>query len=279
MNIYVNGCSHTRGTIPSLPNPDDAYPKLLQKEFGGKLIDKSTRGGSNDKIIRETISDVCSLLAAGKEIDLVVIQWSDMTRFETPVRVRDSYHTQYSMAPEWLQHRPTTALWASRDHLNIAWRDFYRECHAISPKAKDNPKDIDIKLFKKYQTQILSLNAFIQSLGIRIINMAFFKFPFGTPMYQHVKQLEWIIDPEVGMNNALENSGFELCKKNPDKFRNHPTGEADGHYEKDGHEQLYKWILDYIKNGRTVTAESLRLKGEYKEFDPVATVYEWPEGE
>lgn len=273
MKIYINGCSHTRGTNLSLPQTTDAYPYLLKNALNANIINKATVGGSNEKIVRQTIEDLC----LDKNVDLVILQWTDNTRFESPVKLRDPYHRQYS-TDGWLQHRPTTALWPERKKLDIAWRQYYKQNYAIGDKAIDTTLGLRIKLFKKHLTQILALNAFIQSLGIRVINMCFLPFVFKVSMSKDIQNLEWIIDPYIGMDVALLNSGCAKCRK---RQAADMAGTYDGHYEKDGHLLLSQWILNYLKDGTTINKNSFnvdKLKesstGGGGEFD---FLYEWGE--
>lgn len=95
--VYVNGCSWTHGselldpasTVEDHFDPvHDQYrrrhfwPQLIANRFNaGEVVDGSTPGGSNDRILRTTIRDVMHLVSQGRR-PFVVIAWSQLHRFE-----------------------------------------------------------------------------------------------------------------------------------------------------------------------------------------------------
>lgn len=266
MKILVNGCSHSLGTQLSLPDSQDRYSVKLADSLGAEVNNIALSGGSNDRIYRETINEICRV-----KYDLVILQWTDISRFETPTRIiNDEYHNVHS-TDKWLQHRPRTALWPTRDIDNIKWRDFYKDNWDIETKDKQKYSDLNIKLHKKLYSQIIGLNAYINSLGIRTINLSWDPLTIDDSMYKEVQKLEWPIACNYGIHHSLSGHGYDYCKKT--RFPNEPGGsqEYDGHYMADGHFQLYTWIMDYLETGTIIT----RNHKKHSEPDNLAHVYEW----
>ena len=256
--ILVNGCSHSLGTHLSLPNIKDRYDRLLAKYYNADISNLATSGGSNEKIFRQTVQEVTNV-----KYDLVILQWTDFDRFETPTKMEnDHYHNRFSI-DGWLQHKPSSILWPEREKLNIKWRDYY----LANWNENINKKDFQVKMHKKNAALILALNAHISSLGIRCINLSWHPFKIRDSLYEPLKKLEWPIEHSYGFHNALFDYGYQYCmKSNGDK-----TG-RDGHYEADGHYQLFQWIVDYLENGIMVTRNNTMKK---EEAPAPLHIYEW----
>ena len=74
MNLLVNGCSFTAGTIESL-NGD--FSKTWPNVTGHNIVDLSMKGSSNDRIVRTTVNYLVD-----NHPDFVVIQWTLPQRYE-----------------------------------------------------------------------------------------------------------------------------------------------------------------------------------------------------
>jgi hypothetical protein len=80
MHILTNGCSFTYGDELDDPSTQ-AWPHVLESIMNesDSVINLSTRGASNTKILRDTIEYINK---DPLEIDMVIIGWTDCTRAE-----------------------------------------------------------------------------------------------------------------------------------------------------------------------------------------------------
>ena len=76
MTLYVNGDSHSHGTII---DPKHAYPQLVADHFGLKLKNLAKVGSSNQRILRTTQE---ALSDPGFSPELLIIGWSTWEREE-----------------------------------------------------------------------------------------------------------------------------------------------------------------------------------------------------
>lgn len=255
MIIYANGCSHTAGTKLSMPDKSKTYPNLLAKYYNSELIDRSMAGGSNEKIVRQTISDLINFKYSNfaSTPDLVILQWTDINRFETPVKI---YNARFECSYDgWTQHRPLTAKTLMRynrhemtSKITETWYPFYSDNYVTD----SHDKHIDGKLFNKYCTQIISVNSTLKQYGYRVINIAFFKFIKKNHLTKRIQEdFEWAVDPYYGFNNALADTNHDICRA--------LVGEKviDGHYMEDAHNTLSEWIIDYIENGNIINEKNI----------------------
>jgi hypothetical protein len=73
MKLYFNGCSYTWGD--DLSDPDSqAWPVLIAKNLNCKFINDSVSGGTNDRIMYQTIKNI-------HDFDKFYIAWTYTTRF------------------------------------------------------------------------------------------------------------------------------------------------------------------------------------------------------
>lgn len=266
MIIYTNGCSHSAGTALSMPDKNFTWPNQIAKHYNAKLIDRSRAGGSNEKIVRETINDIIRFSKLGDLPDLVILQWTDTSRFETPTHYINNKNNKLTYSWDgWLQHRPasntTTVPWLKKylsyiddldekyyDYLAESFYEFYRFNHRGSLNC-DYDLLVDDRLFDKYCSQILSTNLTLKSLGIRVVNMAFFRFIKKNSISEHIRaNTEWVIDPYYGMNQSFMQNGFKTCNILMPGTKNY----IDGHFMADAHTKLKEWLVDYIENGYVV---------------------------
>ena len=76
--LYINGCSHTAGTLTSLDGDlTKAWPNLLKDSYN--VVDDSWVGCSNDRIFRTTIER-----CVYDTPDIAIIQFTYPNRFESP---------------------------------------------------------------------------------------------------------------------------------------------------------------------------------------------------
>lgn len=89
MKILYNGCSWTYGD--ELEDKKERFSYLVSQHFNAEEVNVAECGSSNDKITRTTYL----ALKEHKDIDAVVIQWSNVERAE----LWDKKHYPYNMIP------------------------------------------------------------------------------------------------------------------------------------------------------------------------------------
>ena len=133
-SIYLNGCSYVAGAM--LPQHElgssqviGDVGKLIHEEFNLKHYINDAKGGaSNDRIRRRTIDWVLKNIHYQKDF-LVVIGWTQFTRFEL---VDDFAINDIKQPHKYLQLNSGLAI----NRENFDW--WYRE---MNPKQKDLPKN------------------------------------------------------------------------------------------------------------------------------------------
>jgi len=269
--IYVNGCSHTAGTVLALPNVYDSYAFVLGDLLGLNTISSASASSSNQRIYRSTI-DFFSDAKVMPEI--AIIQWTGIDRFETPNNleaIQSSFHISTSskyvdMHHEgWFQHLPASLLDPRRSKINIPFRSFYRA--AIYPDYFKHGKDVS-NVRNKLQTanaaQILGLDAYLQSLGVRVIHLIWEGFDKTEPnpiLQTTLNSVEIPVnDPYEALANIIHSHGYQVCKEV--STRNHLP---DNHYMADTHHQIATWLYAYMQYGT-----KMELSEEFvDERDPI----------
>lgn len=248
--IYVNGCSNTEGTDLAVPNDYDAYPFVLGDLLNLNVISSAACGSSNYRICRSTIDFLCDIDVLP---EIVVIQWTGSDRFETPhnhdqIECDNNYEG-------WKQHLPYSSM--QRPTLNIWYRGFYKSNFYSSDAQKKKTwtamdPDIEMRRETAMATQMLSLDAYIKSLGIKKV----IHFPF-TKVWTYDKnpvvqatfdQIECPMErKDTGMRWPLKDHGYKPCGEILPGMN-----EPDSHYMADAHHQIAIWLYDYIQYGTTI---------------------------
>jgi len=254
--IYVNGCSNTEGTDLALPNDYDAYPFVLGDLLGKNVISSASCGSSNNRICRSTIDFLCDIDVLP---EIVVIQWSGTDRFETPNGF--DWIENDNNFEGWKQHLPYSSVQSSRSTVNIHFRGFYRQNFytresRLAKRWDDMDPEIELKRETALATQILSLDAYVKSLGIeKVIHFPFTKvWTYDTnPIIQlALDQVECPLEKKYsGMRWPLRDHGYKPCGEIIPGMN-----EADGHYMADAHYQIGLWLYEYIEYGNTIKTKS-----------------------
>lgn len=236
MKLYVNGCSHTTGTKLSVKYVENRYSNRLAKMLNADLIIQAAPGASNDKIFRESAIGILR-----NQPDIVVIQWSDPTRFETP---------KGSSVPidknGWSQHRPMSAQWPSRAHENHPYINFYKDCYPA------NDRLVGFNQEEKTWAYMVTLDSFIKSLGITKIvhfsSLKLFRSGHRGSLMPQLSELNFLFkDPLVDAQDTyLFSQGYDICRLSND---NEPKGDIDGHFMEDAHEHLAECLYQNLKFG------------------------------
>jgi len=251
LRIYVNGCSHSIGSINAIPNwKEESYPGILAKKLGLSLEERiappdstekdvhvsALRGGSNERIYRKTIQDC---IQSDFNFDIAIIQWTFLDRFETPQKTKHQWSKQWMDPEGWMQHKAESSLYSTRDEIFIPDRGFYRRHH--SGAESKNP-DYITKMTRKLCAQIIGLNHFLLSNNIRALNITCS--PLRGKMGRYcLENFEWLFDPsKFWIEEMLHSHGF----LREGEFENTPNGEFDGHYKTDCHEFIAETVLKRI---------------------------------
>ena len=243
MKIFVNGCSHTRGTAECLDNnPKAAWPYRLQKLLGAsEVVNKSLEGHGNDRIIRSTVEDI---ILDPTPPDLAIIQLSHLDRFEVP---HNSELAFTSMLP----------LTFLRGH------DFSHSPNSIETKFCEkyfdfiNKKNISSTLEDKFLIQIVTLINFFENQDIDYILMCWDDWQSNNfhdrlwKLIDTTKVVNYHNDGVQPMNHILKSHGFKLSKK----IR--PDGSIDNHFQSDAHEYIAQSIFNFIKTGRKMVPSNI----------------------
>ena len=115
---------------------------------------------------------------------------------------------------------------------------------------------IEVKRETAMATQMLSLDAYIKSLGIkRVIHFPFTKmwtYDINPVLQLAFDQIECPMEKkDSGMRWPLKDHGYKPCGKIIPGMN-----EADGHYMADAHHQIAVWLYDYIQYGTTIKIKS-----------------------
>jgi lysophospholipase L1-like esterase len=231
--LYANGCSMTYG-YELIDDPethvclDDTYrethawPSRLAAKLGcSRVINESIPGGSNDRILRTTISWVLNFLATEGEVErrrlLVVVGWSDPMRRE------------YFIDGAWKQAIPYHDYpnEPSFNRLNIAYREAAWNDHESACR---------------FATQLLALQAFLQRHGIRFLFFDALKscqeiFAAARDEVAHVRA----VDPRTYFNFAHSAGSMAsiLSWATPNWKGRHPA--------EDGHEYWAALLADHLQ--------------------------------
>lgn len=258
--IYVNGCSHTAGTELALPNKYDGYPFVLGELLGLNTVSSASASSSNQRIYRSTI-DFFSDAETMPEI--AVIQWTGVDRFETPHNLNDHHEG-------WYQHIPATVFDKNRTKINIPFRKFYRE--AFYPdyfKYGQDLANVRNKLEAANAAQILGLDAYLKSLGIRVIHLiweGFSRNEINSTLQAMLDTVEIPMDdPYEALASVIHTYGYQVCKEVSERNRL-----PDNHYMADAHHQIATWLYAYIQYG-----EKIKISEKYSDKrDPIIHHYD-----
>lgn len=130
--VYTNGDSWTYGS--ELKDRSTAWPWLIAKELGQELCNAAIPGGTNDKIVRTTVSDCIQLVRTGQQ-PLVLIAWTQLHRFELPIAESDGENYYNFVNPNdtdtpavgteiwqsWSTDRTDVARWGQQQLLLAAF--------------------------------------------------------------------------------------------------------------------------------------------------------------
>lgn len=223
MKLFVNGCSHTAGTIEALDGDfTQTWPNVLNT-LGFSVKDASFKGCSNDRIMRSSTSEILD-----NKYDFAAIQWTFTERFETPAPKQGAFK----------QHLPHAALnkYDGNPHLK-----FFEEYYYRSTKTQ---KLLDLRFVHQLYSMQLILEA----------NNIDYCFIIWCPIHREIlrdrvfkqintnKILNYKDGQVIGMDNILHDNGFKLSKKPIIGHEHLP----DMHYMADAHRfiasQVYKHI-------------------------------------
>jgi len=222
MILYANGCSYTSGCELEGPNVGDsqynkdrAWPSILAKKLGAKVINESKAGGSNDRIVRTTLDWI--LNNSSTEELLVVIGWTDPYRSE--IKIDGKY---IHLCSAFLQDKKNKVLKEAHRHFTA----FYCDDSYAQPKKvhqiilmQDFLKFHRIKYF--FFNSILPIyTKYSKNPSIRQnIDVKYYLDPFDIKrsmmnrVFRIFKPVEWGTHPEEAGHKYWGNILYSEIKK------------------------------------------------------------------
>jgi len=267
--IYVTGCSHTAGTVFSVPDKKDIYPERLKSEYGYDVQWYAKAGLSNDRIFRNAVENTVLRIAQGHEVpwEAVVVQWSSADRFETPTYSRDNemyrrsrlFNGPGNLGPgDPIDHRPWSAVDRAK-RTDVEFADFYKTFYSdldywnnSSEYTQDQVAQIHSvikRLEKNLVTQVITLDRFMKYNGvgkvIHIFSNAFVKICDNDQeeAYKYmISRLDILTHPKIGLIDLLRHANYKTCQIKPDPS----SDQIDGHFMADAHLRICDWVHDMI---------------------------------
>ena len=233
MNLYFNGCSHTWGDDLRDPS-QQSWPSLISKKLNCNFLNDSVSGGTNDRIIYQTIKHI-------DHFDKFYIAWTYTSRF---TRYRSNNNHAVNFNPQ-LVHRLYSTTTEFKGYAYLHYKFWHNELYA----------------FKLWLQNIILLQRFFESSNkpYVMINSTDNLVDRWTVPWQNfnnsVKSLlcfdqmsdDQLRDEHDEIQNLIEKIDFskfigwntwyitKLCDQ-------YPVG-ATGHLLDHGHEQVAEYIL------------------------------------
>ena len=231
--LYANGCSMTYG-YELIDHPEThvcldhiyretyAWPGRLAARLNcNHVVNDSTPGGSNDRILRTTIRWVTQYLASegelGRQSLLVVIGWSDPMRREFYIDGAWKQVIPYHDYPEHPALNRFNAIYRT-----VAWNDHESAC--------------------RFATQVLALQTFLQYHGVR------FLFFDALKSCQETFSAARIDVTHVGAVDTRTYLNFTDCGGSMASILSTATPNWKGrHPAEDGHDYWAELLADHLR--------------------------------
>jgi hypothetical protein len=95
--MYTNGCSWTWGhELVEETREQSTFSAIIAKSYGLPLINESIVGGSNQRMVRKIIQDVCNLKEKGSN-PFVFLNWTEISRFELFSVKQEQWITHFTL--------------------------------------------------------------------------------------------------------------------------------------------------------------------------------------
>lgn len=212
MKIYFDGCSWTYGCELDYPQ-EERFGKLVCNHFGAEETNLAIQGGSNDKIIRQLLTETDIT-----QYDLGIIQMTHPSRTEFYTkRCWIPMNIQYDYVSWNLENTEKNILsrfawwnWGQQSEMDImkhAWKEYYT--HIVTHKFLDNKERIHIQTIKDH----------FKANGVPLILMTI----------NHYTKLSEKFDIRL-----TDQKLYPLA--------------PGGHPNKEGHQMIFHEIVNYIKN-------------------------------
>lgn len=234
MKLYFNGCSHTVGICSDLHNIEQTYPYKLSKILNAEFINSALPRSSNNRIVRTTIEDICSMEQLP---DVAIIQWTYYDRFESPVLTNEFEYARIA----WKDYR-------LRD---LEWKQFNPSAMNKNTENTSVEKDyIENKpnAFNSFFTNVISLDNFLINKNIRPVHMFFPGSKWLRINNSTVKNLlgncnknNFLNLPFIGIETYLEDKDYKRA--------------SDYHFLEPAHDQIANWLKDFILYNKPVQYE------------------------
>lgn len=224
MKLYFNGCSHTVGLCSDLHNIEQTYAYKLSKKLNAEFINSALPKSSNDRILRTTIEDICSL---DKLPDIAIIQWTYYDRFESPV-ICDDF--------DWARNK-----WKNYRLRDKEWKQYGPVVDIMKENANDFLKQYvgnnKLNAIQSFLTKVIALDSFLTNKNIRPIHMFFpstkiIKDEKFKTLLNNCNTKNFINNPLTGIEAYLNDMEFKRA--------------TDLHFLEDAHDQIVEWLKNFI---------------------------------
>ena len=212
MKIYFNGCSWTY--VCELDHPEqERFSKLICDYFGAEEINQAIQGGSNDKIIRQLLTETDI-----SQYDLGIIQMTHPSRTEFYTkRCWIPMNIQYDYVSWNLENTEKNIIkrfswwnWGQKEEMDTmkhAWKEYYT--HIVTDKFLENKEYIQAQTIKDH----------FKSNDIPLILMTI----------NHKTSI-----PQKFNIHLVKNKPYSLA--------------PGGHPNKQGHHMIFQELVNYIEN-------------------------------
>lgn len=249
--FYVNGCSHTEGTMEALKGDmSKSWPNQFKAKYDVTVKNRSWAGCSNDRIARTTLEGLSDVAIPP---DYAVLQWTYSNRFEAPAKDGED--------ADFEQILPHTH-WASRykvwqeDPRNEYSRKIRYFCHThYNHKIPDRKKVMDRVLLN----HMLSTQYTFEAYGV---DYAYIVWPVIDPdllressVWKRIDKSRIInydeaTDTPLHMDGIIRSHGYRLSNVRRE------DGTLDKHYQADGNEYIADSVWKFYKYGQVMKANT-----------------------
>jgi len=238
MKLYFNGCSHTWGD--DLSNPDSqAWPSLIAKQLDCEWLNHSISGGTNDRIMYQTIKNI-------HDFDKFYIAWTYVTRF-TRYRSDNNYEVNFNPG---LKHSLYGSSHEFKNYSQLHYAFWHNELYAF----KIWLQNIILlqRLFESENKSYIMINANHNNLDRWIVPWQNFNYGVKSLLCFDLMNDQQLYDEHVEIQNLIQKINFKKfigwgswCIT--DLAQNYPVG-VTGHLLVQGHQAIANYILTHDTN-------------------------------
>jgi hypothetical protein len=238
MKLYFNGCSHTWGDDLSDP-VSQAWPILIAKQLDCELLNHSISGGTNDRIMYQTVKNI-------HDFDKFYIAWTYVTRF-TRYRADNNHEVNFNLG---LKHSLYGNSQEFKNYSRLHYTFWHNELYAF----KIWLQNIILlqRLFESENKSYIMVNANHNNLDRWTVPWQDFNSSVKSLLCFDLMNDQQLYDEHVEIQNLIQKINFKkfigwgswcITKLNQD----YPVG-ATGHLLDQGHRAIADYILTHDTN-------------------------------